>query len=384
MSVATANRRRLTRYVREDRALSGRVDRAAGIIRGVKIVGTNSPNTHGVRGVTGTEYTLEALEAAVALYEGINVNVDHPPRQKPDQERSAKDRFAWLEDVHVTESGLYGDLHFLDPQDPLAVKMLNAAESKPDAYALSHNAVGKGEVREGKYVVTEIPEVRSVDIVADGGTNRSLFEGAENVATITLRQLIEKAPPTKRLRTRKLLEMYEDMGDMEVPAADDGAADEPDELDHLFQAFKKCMEDDPEKANKILKLLKAETEGGDDGEGETDTEESEGSENDDDSEANADKKESRTVKPPKSSEVRLTEARAKAMCKTAGVEATQDVIEAIQGASFDQALAVINLAKRAAAPLRGSPPRSSSRTPVVDGTAPAANDSKGWAAKLLG
>lgn len=177
MSTATATLVR--RHLRELRRLKGRVDRAAGVIYGVKVVGLSSPNTHGVRGAEGTTYTSEALSRALPLYEGIKVNVDHPPRGKPGMERSARDRFAWLEDAHLAEGGIFADLHFLDPTDPLAVKMMNAAEENPSCYALSHNAVGRGEVRGGRYVVVEIPEVHSVDIVADGGTNRSLFESKD-------------------------------------------------------------------------------------------------------------------------------------------------------------------------------------------------------------
>src|SRR5215469_8095619 len=179
MRVVTSPLARRSQLVtlRESSQLTGRVDRDRGIIFQVKVLGRSSANTHGMRGVDGTEYTLEALKKAAPLYEGVNCNVDHPPLNKANEVRSAHDRFAWLESVHVTESGIYADLHFLDAGDPLAVKMMNAALSKPDAYALSHNAVGKGDVENRKYVIKEIPEVRSVDIVSSGGSNRSLFEG---------------------------------------------------------------------------------------------------------------------------------------------------------------------------------------------------------------
>src|SRR5690606_32058205 len=45
-----------------------RVDRAAGVIRGVKILGTTSRN--------GRTYTDAALEQAAKLYEGLGVNID--------------------------------------------------------------------------------------------------------------------------------------------------------------------------------------------------------------------------------------------------------------------------------------------------------------------
>jgi hypothetical protein len=360
-----------------DPALQGlRVDRERGIIFSVKIVGRSSPNTHGVRGVDGTEYTSEALRQAAPLYEGINCNVDHPPRAAPDTERSAKDRFAWLENVKVQESGLYGDLHFLDPCDPLAVKMMTAAVEHPEAYALSHNAVGKGEVKGGKYVINEIPEVRSVDIVADGGSNRSLREGRE--MKITLRQLVETAGVGRYPRTRKLLEMYEEAGDMEVdePSGNGGAgAEDMDDMDHLFQAFKKCVGNDPARAKKILALLKPK---------EQEEEPVEEADEEEEPEKEKETEESRKRRKLKRGEILLSEERARAMCKTAGIEATQDVLEAVKGATFDQALAVFNLAKRATAPGRqGSAPRSTSRA-TLESAAPAAGDAKAWAQRLLG
>ena len=46
------------------------VDRLAGVIRGVKILGLESRN--------GRTYLPEALAAAAPLYEGAKVNVNHP------------------------------------------------------------------------------------------------------------------------------------------------------------------------------------------------------------------------------------------------------------------------------------------------------------------
>ena len=46
------------------------VDRQAGVIRGVKILGLESRN--------GRSYLPEALSQAAPLYEGAKVNVNHP------------------------------------------------------------------------------------------------------------------------------------------------------------------------------------------------------------------------------------------------------------------------------------------------------------------
>lgn len=181
MALMTARRKVHMVHLREEaRGLGSggpaRVDRARGIIFGVKILGRTSPNRHGTNATEGTEYTAEAIRKAAPLYEGAKVNLDHPPKDRPGRDRSAADRLGKIVNVEVRADGLYGDLHCLKSH-PMANRVLEAAVSMPDTFALSHNAYGRGEVVNGKYIVTEIPEVRSVDLVADGGTNTSLFEG---------------------------------------------------------------------------------------------------------------------------------------------------------------------------------------------------------------
>lgn len=197
---------RLTRWLREDFAPSGRVDKAAGIIHGVKILGRSSPNRHGIDGISGTEYTLEALRAAAPLYEGVGCYRGHPPRHSPEAERDPADRIGWIQSVEAREDGLYGDLHLLT-SDPFCAKLLEAAEKNQLIFALSHNAQGQGDVREGKYVVTEIPRVRSVDVVCEGGTNRGLFESRESKPMKkSFRALVEAASADVQKHLRPLLE----------------------------------------------------------------------------------------------------------------------------------------------------------------------------------
>ena len=58
----------LREYV-DSRGVKMRVDRGAGIIRGVKILGLESRN--------GRRYPAETLLRAVELYDGAKVNVNH-------------------------------------------------------------------------------------------------------------------------------------------------------------------------------------------------------------------------------------------------------------------------------------------------------------------
>ncbi len=146
-----------------------RVDRDAGVIRDVKVLGYASAN--------GRRYTPESVRRAVALYEGVRVNVDHPPSTRPEAERPLAARFGVLKNVAVREEGLFADLHYLRSH-PLAEMTAEAAERMPEALGLSHNAEGRVAQQAGQTVVEEIVRVRSVDLVADPATTRSLFEEA--------------------------------------------------------------------------------------------------------------------------------------------------------------------------------------------------------------
>ena len=151
--------------------LSGRgirVNREAGTITNVKILGLVSEN--------GRQYLPAAIQAAKKLYEGVHVNIDHP-KDSPDQQRSAYDRFGKLTRIRWVEGeGLYGDLVYLKTH-PMAERICEAAERMPDAFGMSHNAQGEGEEnKDGVFVVSKIVEVRHVDLVADPATTKSLSE----------------------------------------------------------------------------------------------------------------------------------------------------------------------------------------------------------------
>ena len=81
MGTGVQTRARRLRVVSLREGLPGkgalRVDREKGIIFGVKICGTTSTNTHGIRGVEGTDYPIQVLRESNPLYGGINVNIGH-------------------------------------------------------------------------------------------------------------------------------------------------------------------------------------------------------------------------------------------------------------------------------------------------------------------
>lgn len=150
----------------------GKVDREAGVVYGVKVLGRESKN--------GRVYSAEAIERAKGLYENAVVNADHPAQ--PGRDRSIQDRIGWLRNVRVGTDGLYADLHLL-MSDPRAPKIIEAAEKNPALLGLSHNAEGRTHQQGDLTIVDEISEVHSVDVVADPASVNGLFEGVQTMTT---------------------------------------------------------------------------------------------------------------------------------------------------------------------------------------------------------
>jgi hypothetical protein len=147
-----------------------RIDRGRGLIQDVKILGARSRN--------GGTYPAAAMSSARPLYEGARVNIDHPDRSNPDQERAFGEWFGVLENVRQLADGLYGDLAYLTSH-PLAAQICEAAERFPGNFGLSHNAQVTEAAHEGQVVYEAIHRVRSVDIVCKPATTRGIFESEE-------------------------------------------------------------------------------------------------------------------------------------------------------------------------------------------------------------
>jgi hypothetical protein len=157
----------------DSRGVTLRVDRAAGVLRGVKLIGLESLN--------GRRYRPEALQAAVALYEGAKVNVNHP-KEGPLSPRDYRDRLGVIREVEFrAEEGLFGNLHF-NPKHAVAEQLAWDAEHNPRNVGFSHNVVAR-LTRDGSQALVEaISHVQSVDLVADPATTRGLFEELEGAA----------------------------------------------------------------------------------------------------------------------------------------------------------------------------------------------------------
>jgi hypothetical protein len=151
-------------------ATGGKVDRANGVIRAVKVLGQISKN--------GREYSNEAMADAARLYEGTTVHVDHPTRDNPGRERGLNESVGVLRNSIVRGDAVFADLHLVRSH-PMFEQLCERAEKFPSNFGLSHNASGVTSRKNGREFVERIEHVRSVDIVGRPATNAGLFESAQ-------------------------------------------------------------------------------------------------------------------------------------------------------------------------------------------------------------
>lgn len=182
MATATARRPQAAKRQRDvmERAagVTGRIDRQAGVIHGVKVLGRVSKNGH--------TYSNKALEQGRWKYEGAKVYVDHPPDRNAAAERSVSDLAGVLENVVIRKDGLYGDLSLLKSH-PKYSTILEIAERRPGLIGLSHNAVVTESVdKDGGVVFEGIDRVRSVDLVTSPATTKGIFESDQPLQGIGL------------------------------------------------------------------------------------------------------------------------------------------------------------------------------------------------------
>lgn len=163
-------------------ANGAKVDRDAGVIRGVRILGRESKN--------GRTYTDQALAEAAKLYAGSGVNLNHPGKTEVNAARAFEAGIGWLESITVKPDGVYGDLHYFR-EHPYAPVLAESAERNPRRFGLSHNAEGDGTRKGGQLIVESIKAVRSVDLVQGPATNRGLFESANQ----SVREVLEQHAP---------------------------------------------------------------------------------------------------------------------------------------------------------------------------------------------
>ena len=210
-----------------------RVDREAGLIEGVRILGPDSKN--------GRKYSPRAMAEAARLYEGAPVNVDHPATERKD--RPLAEAFGWIRNVRQEHDGVYGDLHYLRSH-PQAELVAEAAERNPNRIGLSHHAEGTVRMDGQRVIVETVERVHSVDLVQTPATNAGLFESERRM---TIREAAMAAGEEKVLAA-------EGMGEY---------ADKPmreNESDYFSAMVSEVLSsgaDRSEKMKKIAAILKA-------------------------------------------------------------------------------------------------------------------------------
>ena len=218
MATKTANRKanksvESTSFVALE-ATEDRIDEAAHIIRGVKVVGKVSAH--------GYEYSPKAVTEAKNAYEGARVYVGHK-RETATRTGSYGERLGVLKNYRVQEGEGYADLHY-NPKHPQAEQFLYDVRNSPNLLGFSHHADIIVRKSNGKTVVESIDKVHSVDLVNVPATTKGVFE-SEADSMLTLKQMIEAAAP-------KSLTVLEDMmsggtmsPDMPVEAPEGSGAD---------------------------------------------------------------------------------------------------------------------------------------------------------------
>lgn len=235
----------------DSRNVSMRVDRQAGVIRGVKILGLQSRN--------GRQYLPEALAKAIPLYEGAKVNVNHP-KGSPLSPRDYQDRIGVIRGaVLKPNEGLFGDLHF-NPKHVLAEQLAWDAEHAPENVGFSHNVQARTSRRDDSLLVEEIMRVQSVDLVADPATTRGLYEQSEagRVEEGTAKpKLVEQAEVDRLLAEIERLRSERDAAILERQIADELASSGLDGtlVTELFRQQLRATADPALRRNLILERL---------------------------------------------------------------------------------------------------------------------------------
>jgi hypothetical protein len=179
----------------DGKAKGPRIDRDAGVIYGVLVVGKVSRNRK--ESSKGRRYTDECLREALGLYEGARVRVNHlkinPTVQAGDRDVNAV--LGQLRGCWLAPEGVRGNLHYLKSH-PMADRLADAAEAMPTAFGLSHD-VSKWEGGldgQGVYTITRIATLEGVDLVDTPGSTRGLFESEYGGIIVAKKKLSETLP----------------------------------------------------------------------------------------------------------------------------------------------------------------------------------------------
>ena len=141
------------------------IDRDNNIIRNICLLTSESRN--------GREYLPQAIEQAAALFEGVKAFANHPRKSERGEVRDVRDLIGKCKNVRYSQGKLMADLFILESHSGWIFPL---ATQTPELVGISINAQGKIRQVNGKDVVEEIVEVRSVDLVSEPAATKNLFE----------------------------------------------------------------------------------------------------------------------------------------------------------------------------------------------------------------
>ena len=152
-----------------------RVDIENGILHDCLLLGAESRN--------GTRYPQETRDAALSMFEGAKVNLSHPSKRDKQALIEAVTwdrRYGKAMNCRNTPEGIRGDVKVLKSHN-FTKTLMEAAQEMPEMFGFSPVMVGVCSPTDATGVETcvRIKKVKSVDIVTDPGTTKSLWEDAD-------------------------------------------------------------------------------------------------------------------------------------------------------------------------------------------------------------
>lgn len=241
-----------------------RVDRAKGVIYGVKLLGFESKNKASVLGLPRSKFgsaldktygygKAKATEIA-KRYDRKPINIDHHYKET---DRPFPSVFGESRNPVAREDGIYGDIHFL-PNHAMADTVCDAAELMPHVLGASHEASGEPILKEGRVIIEDWEPV-SVDLVSRPATTNGLFEGqGRNMPAKqkTIREIIRGQKDKELSALLKEMETA-DMIDGAVLDAPVESGEPEDQLRSALMAMltAKVESASPEEVKKLLKAL---------------------------------------------------------------------------------------------------------------------------------
>jgi len=234
------------------------VDRANNIVRGVKILGFHSQN--------GRVYDLNAVKDALHLYENAPVNRDHTTEAP-----LFSDRLGWIENVKLEFDGVYADFRYNPNAEGIEAFLWFAENDGLGDIGFSHLVSGKYTIDpDGTERIIRIDRVKSVDIVANPATTKTIFESEGQFKmekhmnpkklmreANPVKELYKDEPPAENATPEPKVEGKEDAAiPIEPVQAPEKAPEGPDmELYHSIMAICHSEGTNEDKATRIASLL---------------------------------------------------------------------------------------------------------------------------------